>query len=415
MLAGAVFLLSAPGYFSVTDEREILAVAHRLASAGTFTLAEAHEPRPPGLGWLARRPGEPWRSRFLPLTSLSLAPLAWLDARLGWQRPGPSGSAVLFHGALFTTAALVLLAAGVRRGSSDAATGAALILTAFSWPVWQSAHRGGPEPVLVLLVAAFVSRPPWPGVSWVHLLVMALLPWTHPTGPLVAGGLLAGVWVGDPRSGRRAVLRPAAVLAASTLLFLAAWNHGYHGSWWGGGYALYYARGRDAFTPAALPGGLWTHLAELAPQLLVPIAVLAASRPGRWLLATPAARLAAVLTTVVLVFFAGFHAPEPARRLALAVPAWTPVLAQAWDRAALGRVGGALLLLAFVAGTASFLHHEGMYLLGPDGIFHPNVIWVRAAIEGRAGQAMAAALALGTLAVVAAARLAHPRGEPSAR
>ena len=56
----------------------------------------------------------------------------------------------------------------------------------------------------------------------------------------------------------------------------------------------------------------------------------------------------------------------------------------AWDVLPLGRrERGLLLLTAALWSVALFLARDGAYLLGPDGIYYPCVLWLELAFAGR--------------------------------
>lgn len=82
-LVAAAHLLTTPGQWLLTDHAEYIVVADRLVGRGSLHVSEPGEAPPRELPWLApARPGEPLRSRLLPLTSVALAPFVLADRAL---------------------------------------------------------------------------------------------------------------------------------------------------------------------------------------------------------------------------------------------------------------------------------------------------------------------------------------------
>ena len=418
-LVAGIHLLTTPGQWLVTDQKEYIVVADRLAGSGTLHLAEAGEAPHAELPWVQpAAPGEPQRSRLLPLTSVALVPFALADRALGSSRTPADRPLVHLQGHVFVLAGLALVGLAVSGAGAPAGAAAAVVLTGLSWPVWQVSRRGGVEAIFVFLVALFMlgaaraRTPPAPG-SGVAMMAAAaaLLPWGNPTGTILGAAALAGAagerwWTG---AGLRALAWPAAAWAVSCAALIGLWNHGYHGHWWLGGYATHLSAPRSVVDPSAIARGAGAHLAAIAVDAapLVVVALAGASlgpRAGRAALATPVALLGAMVA-----LFSPFPAPEPTRRLAAAWPAWGVAAGPAFARlfrtlpareAALG--------IAAVIGFHGFWSTEGRYHAGPGGLFYPSVLWVRLWIDAapRWHYALPCA-ALFALVVVAAGRTAR--------
>jgi len=279
-------------------------VADRLVDRGSLHLAEPGEGRRAELPWVApARPGEPQRSRLLPLTSVALAPFVLADRAMGSTRPPADRPLVHLQGHVFVLAGLGLLGLALaQHRASAAAIAAALVLTGLAWPVWQVSRRGGTEAIFIFLVALFLlgharagdgTRTHRPGVVLMSL-ACALLPWGNPTGAILGAALLGGAaaeraWTGQsPRS----LAGPVLVWAASTAALVVLWNHGYHGHWWLGGYAPHLGAPRSVIDAPSLPRGMVLHLRALAldagPLLAVAVAgALAGNRRDRAALFPP--------------------------------------------------------------------------------------------------------------------------------
>jgi hypothetical protein len=416
-LVAGIHLLTTPGQWLSTDQKEYILVADRLVGRGSLHLAEAGEAPRTDLPWVApAAPGQPQRSRLLPLTSIALAPLVLADRGIAGSRPPADRPLVQLQGHAFVLAGLALVGLAVAgEGVPAAGAAAAIVLTGLSWPVWQVSRRGGPEAIFVLLVALFVlgaarASAPRTAASGVAMMAVsaALLPWGNPTGPVLAASLLAGYgafrWVsgGD----LRVLAWPAAALTASSAAVVVLWNHHYHGHWWLGGYATHLSAAGSVVDPAVLAGGVREHVASAAVQggVLLAIALAGAysvAPARRWALAVPAALLASMLA-----LFSAFPQPEPTRRLAAVWPAWGAAAGAAFPglfRSLSAREAG--VALAAVIGFHGFWSTEGRYHEGPGGLFYPSVLWVRMWIDGvPAWQYALPCAALLALVAVAASR-----------
>ena len=389
-LVAAVHLLTTPGQWLLTDQAEYIVVADHLVEHGSLHLSEPGEAPPPELPWVrAAHPGQPQRSRLLPLTSLTLAPFVLADRLLGSPLPPTDRPLVQLQGHVFVLAALALLGlALVDRGTSASAVALAVTLTGLAWPVWQASRRGGAEAVYVFLVALFLLGRVRAGLTprarragqVMMAAACALLPWGNPTGAILGGALLAGSAAEEAFGDRAfaALIAPAAAWMVSCLALVALWNFGYHGSWWLGGYAPYYGEPRSVVDARALPHGIALHLRvivmEAGPLVAVAIAgAVAATRRER------AALLPAVaMVMAMLAVFASFPQPDPTRRLVAAWPAWGLVAGRAFGSLRLPLPARqAALAIAAVVGFNGFWAAEGRYHAGPGGLFYPSVAWVR--------------------------------------
>jgi hypothetical protein len=389
-LVAAVHLLTTPGQWILTDQAEYILVADRLVGRGTLHLSEPGEGPRKELPWVAPAPpGEPQRSRLLPLTSVALAPFVLADRALGSTRPPADRPLVQLQGHVFVLAALALLGLTLaHRRARASAIAAAVVLTGLAWPIWQASRRGGAEALFVFLVALFVlgharagnGAPAGRGGILLMAAACALLPWGNPTGAILAGALLAGAAAERAWTGQRvrALAVPALAWAAASGALVVLWNHGYHGHWWLGGYAPHYGAPRSIVDAAALPHGIALHLRaavlEGGPLLAVAGAgAFLGSRRERAALLPPLA-----LVLAMLVLFATFPQPEPTRRLAAAWPAWGAAAGRSLDRPSwTPTMRQALLALAAVVGFHGFWVTEGRYHEGPGGLFYPSVAWVR--------------------------------------
>lgn len=414
LLVASLHLLTTIGGWLPMDQGEYLFAAERLVRDHTFTLAEAGSGRLARVPWVPVVPSEPVRFRMLPLTPVALAPFVALDLALGFGGPDKTGLLAHLVGHLQVLGALALLGLTLSvAGASERATAFAVAATGLAWPVWFVSRRGGAEPVLILLVALFLfggelrrRRGRGAGVA-LQGLALLLLPWAHATGPMVGGILLGAEALHGVGPGQR---RPLFVLLLCLGLgeasLVGLWNAGYHGSWWGGGYARYY-RSRPMLGVAPLLPGLLRHLGSLLLEgpalLLVAAAALRPPPRGAWRAVAPAA----LLSLALAAFFATFHQVEPTRRLALVWPAWGLAAGLAFDRVARWRVApGVLLLVTGLVSFHWFLAVEGRYYLGPGGSFYPSVLWVRQLLEhGACATTLAPPLGLTLLLVVAGARV----------
>jgi hypothetical protein len=415
-LVAAVHLLTTPGQWLVTDQKEYISVAERILDRGSLHLAEAGEPRRADLPWVAPPPpGEPQRSRLLPLTSVVLVPLVALDQAVSTSRPAADRPLVHLQGHVFVLAGLALAgAAAAAHGASVPGIVAAVALAGLSWPVWQASRRGGPEALFVFLVGLFafgdaLDRSGRRG--GVPLTVAAaLLPWGNPTGAVLAAVLLAGAAAARRMEGSslRGLVLPALACAASCTALVGVWNHGYHGSFWLGGYATHYAPAGSVVDPGRIARGLLLHLASIAvdagPLVAVAVAGVVTRRLGGAALAVPVAA-----TASMVALFAAFPEPEPTRRLVAGWPAWG-VAAGREFAALLPRSAArhAMVAAAGLLGFYGFWATEGRYHEGPGGLFYPSVLWVRLWIEGApSGQYGLPVVALTAALAVAAFRTAR--------
>lgn len=413
-LVAAIHLLTTPGTWLVTDQAEALFTARRLITDHTLDLAPAGDPRQPALPWLQAEPGKPLRTRLLPGTAVALVPLLLLDRLLGWEDARDYGRLVHLQGHVFVLAGLALLALAVwHLWGSPAATVAAVVLTGTAWPVWQVSKRGGAAAILFFLMCLFVAAGAVArgrAADALRALSCALLPWVNPAGAVISAALVAATWLqGRLGTSERPRLLPlAAACVAGNVSVVLLWNLLYHGHWWLGGYGGAHLAHETWFGAVSFFEGLGLHLREflrMAPGLLLP-ALWFAARGGaevRRQLVLPG-----LLTVALLVLFATFYAPEPARRLSVLCPLWAMVVGAGWSRSG-WRYPWPLALLA-AAGLASFawfMAEEGRYYQGPDGLFYPSVLWVKLALEhAPAWQTLLPVAALCAMGALAAARLA---------
>ena len=417
-LVAAVHLLTTPGQWLLTDQAEYILVADRLVGRGSLHLSEPGEAPRPELPWVApARPGEPQRSRLLPLTSIALAPFVLADRALGSTRPPPDRPLVHMQGHVFVLAGLGVMGLTLAQNrASAAAIAAALVLTGLAWPVWQVSRRGGAEAIFIFLVALFAlgdaraddgTSTHRTGILLMSL-ACALLPWGNPTGAVLAAALLVGTGAERAWTGQnpRALVAPVLAWAASSAALVVLWNHGYQGHWALGGYAPHYGAPHSVVDAASFPRGIGLHLRAIAlesgPLLAVALAgALAGDRRDRAALLPPLA-----LVGAMVLLFATFPQPEPTRRLAAAWPAWGVVAGRTLGRLRFplpARQG--VLAVAAVVGFHGFWITEGRYHAGPGGLFYPSVVWVRLWI----GSAPAWQFALPCVALVVAVVVATAR------
>ncbi len=435
LLVACVHVLTAPGTWTVSDHAEELFMARRLLTHGTFTLAPAGEPLPE-LPWWTPRPLEPSRSRLFPGTAVALAPLLLVDRMLGWDAPGQFGRIAHFGGSLYVLAALALLgSATTRAGASPQASSLMVVLLGTSWPLWQISRHGGAEPVLSFLLALLLYGRLANSLR-TQTAACLLLPWVHPTGCLIAPGvsvfgLIETYSPGRERPRTLAVVaesrRVAAVAAASVASVLLVWNYGYHGHWWGGGYATQGATAWGLFARPPLQAlAFYSSECALLEPVLLALAAAGANAAGRaglrWL------ALAVWLLVLHLALFAVFSSSlgqEPARRLSVVWLAWGLVVGLTWDRLQLpGRAAHGLIALNLLLGFYWFELREWNYYPARDGAYYPLVLWVTLALRDGPTAALVipllAVCALGLLAgarlwrLLEAARLQGPEG-PTAR
>jgi hypothetical protein len=387
VVAGSVHLLTTSGNWAILDHGEILYTARHLLHHGTFDLAPAGVPRLKFMPTVAARPGYPVRSRFLPIPTLTLVPLLFVDERLGWADDRAFGHVVHLQGHAFVLAGLALLGLAVRRrGGGDSAAAAAVLLGGLAWPVWLVSRRVGPEPVLIFLVCAYMlgeATPSTRGSRILRTAVCLLLPWTHATGPqlsvaLILASSLRIVSQGGPRPGRWRELAPmAAATLVGTATMVYFWNYRLFGNWSRGGYAI--TDPAQSFGVHGILPGVFEHVTALALLMPVtlPLAFVGLWRAGRGAAAAfwPAA---VTVTAVLILMFATFYSPEPPRRLAVACPAWAGIVGSTWDRLRLRTPWGqAAIALQGLCGFAWFIQADGGWGgPGPGGLNLPQyVLW----------------------------------------
>jgi hypothetical protein len=383
----ALYLLTLPLTWLVTDQAEMLLSARRLLERGTLTLADDGTRVVSDAPWAPRRPGEPVRSRLHPGTAVVLAPLLLLDKATGLEDRANLGTLVHLQGVLFVTATLALLAAALERlGASAASTALALLLVGASWPVWQMARNGGAEPVLALLLAIWVTATAcarrqgqqWQ-LLWARALVLVLLPWVHPTGAVLAVALSAATLLrGGAPARSAAVLLGAATLGCLSLALL--WNLGYHGHLVAGGYTLV---GGERFFGATQPLlGLQRMLADLLRMAPLPLLLLALAAMQSRGSSLRELREPLLMAAALLALFASYYQQDTARRfsavlLTLVLPVGLAAERLPWRFPARQLT----VAVALGVGAAWFMHEAGHYYQGPDGLFYPSVWWVKLAID----------------------------------
>jgi hypothetical protein len=386
-LVACLHLLTTPGTWLVSDHAEMLHMARRLVSAGTFTLGAAGEPLP-HMPWVRPNPDGPTRSRLFPGTAIIFAPVAFVEGRLGWGDAADFGPLTRLANHALVWGALALLAAAVRRrGASPCAAAVMVVLLGTAWPVWQISRHAGAEPVLAALVGVFL----WTdaaGRPWLRAASVASLPWVHPTGSLLAVSLSAFAADGAAWSSAAGLERPALRRAvalgllsvASSLAVLLSWNLGGHGQWLGG----YRASGFFVIPPWEAAAFFLREGVLLVP-LLVALAVAGSAATGRGflrLLGLPLTALA--LHLLLFAIFSTTSGQEPARRLATVWLLWGLALGRSFDELPLsaGATRG-LLLLSALLGFYWFEMREWNYYPAAGGGYYPLVAWVTLWVEGR--------------------------------
>lgn len=385
VFVACIYLLTAAGTWIGGDHAEMILMSHRLIERGTFTLAPEGQ-KADELRWA---PGG--RPRFFPGTAVALAPLVLIDRLLGWNAPPDLGRLVHFGAPAFVLGALGMLGCAARRaGASPRAAAALVLLLGSSWPVWQIARRGGAEPIVALLVALFL----WGSVTAsraARIAACALLPWTHPTGFLLAPTLalcqplepIAGAATG-PKRGRWADRTLHTFLAfGSAGSVLLVWNRLYQGSPWGG-----YSKGMETAWFSEPPLRAW--FSHYVSQCLLFVPLLMTLSAGALGLGRRGLRLLVMPLTffVVLSTFFSLYAEtlgqDYVRRLSIA---WLPfglVVGLAWDQLALSRVTrAALVLLNLLIGLYWFQVMEFSHYPLPGGLYLPLVVWIGWLLGGR--------------------------------
>lgn len=402
--------------------------ARHLLTAGTFDFAPPGG-KVPGMRWLQVQPGQPIRPRLFPGTPIALFPFVAVDHALSLDRTEDLGFFVHFAGHFFIAGALVLLGSTLRlEGASDRAAVAAILITGTLWPVLQISRRGGAEPLLALLAAAFLAAASRKRL-WPRATIAAALPWCHPTGSLL-GPLLAlsdAVMPGFSEKdalGARPRVRQAALLlacaASGTLGVLVIWNGLYHGDLLGGGYALY---GAGRAVMKLDPFDVATYYVQKS-LLFVPVLLLLAAcgalqagRDGLRMLALPAALLALFLT--LFSVYTDPSAAEPARRLSVVWLVLGFAAGRGFDRLALSRTAAlGLVALSMLIGLYWYRLLESDFYPWYDGSWEPLVLWITLAVQGRpfwhSALPVTLLAAFGVYAAVRAMRtfLSHAPGDP---
>jgi hypothetical protein len=415
----ALHLMTTSGGWAIVDHGEILYAARHVLHHASLELP----PVPPmrGLPVIPPGPDGTVHTRFLPLPTLTLLPLLWLDEALGWTREPEFGRLVHLQGHVFVAAALALLGRAVlRTGASAQAAAVAIVLAGTTWGVWLVSRRVGPEPVMIFMVCLFLLGEasldhgvPSPTISG-RALVCMLLPWTHVTGVAMtlalAASAAARLATADPtqRVARRRDLRRilvGAFVGATTMIVF--WNGMYQHQWLTGGYGRYYAPGtafgvRNPFVGAAEHVSMLVLLSPVT--LALAVAGTAAAPRGRAL----GTWLSVSLAAAIIALFCTFHAPEPARRLAVVACPLAAVVGSTWDRLRLrSPLPQALLAASVLGGLTWFFRVDGAWKPGPGGLGLPQyVLWSDLLAAGRPAWQYAVPLAILTaIAGLAAARV----------
>lgn len=409
LLVACVHLLTTPAVLIVTDHQEMMFAAERLVSAGTLDLTDGPSKYLPALPWVVGRPGVPLRSRHLPMTAMTLAPLVVLDRVVGRHPSCGLGPFTRLHGHLFVLGGLFLLAHAIARSGLGAEAAAmAVAFTGFAWPVWRASCAPSPEALLVFWLAFYLWAATVHG-RWrtlVRALPLLALPWAHASGMILAAALaVTELLLLDREEGVMPAVRAAGAAAIGIVSVLVLWNALYHGHWWAGGYALYQPA---QFMAANVFAGLWTYVAEgLCEAPAVPLVLLGALLSRIAFPRAPTMR-AVLLTLALIALLARIVPAEPDRRLAPLWPAWAFVAAAVWERLAWRRpVAQALLALQALVGFDRFWSLFGRHLPGPRGLYYPNILWVQWAIGGHAAAAAAAATLLLMALLLAAMRVSR--------
>jgi hypothetical protein len=391
----ALHLFSTSGTWWTTDHGEILAVAHNVVSTGRFDVQDL------GPGW------EEWtriasarhdtRTRFLPVSVLSLVPFLLLDHAFG-RRALDDLRFVHLQGHIFVGVALWLAGRFVMRATrSSSAAALCVLLAGFNWPVWMIARRIGPEPVLLALLVIFITQG-----TFSRAIVLIVLPWTHATGPLLALGAM--LWlISDLQTLRGAAatrLLPAFLLGPLTVALF--WNLPVHGHLFLGGYDRF-ASGRDF--------GLRNPLVGLA-SLLAPLALWVL--PLWWLVLRSPLRSSVSIVGLwaPLSLFLGLlshpellPSPEPERRTApLIVASIAACLVRTGSFSRASALG--LFFLALISGVVGLSSDFVAVTNTPLGLFSgPHLFFLRLAFEeGRPWPAAGASAILLATAAFAASR-----------
>lgn len=358
VLVAATYLGTMAGTWTVTDHREVVAVAHNMLTRGTYELDYGADSL---TNWqYASRDREARETRFLPLSILSLVPFMAIDQALGWGTPGQFRVTYL-QGIVFALLALLLAGRYVLSTTGSVALASlAVIMAGLNWPVWMVARKIGPEPILGCLVMFFVAETRR-SRQWIPLL---LLPWVHASGSLLGLGCVL-------QQAHRSKSRDATIAGAWLLgvLSVLSWNVVTYDHVLGG----YGAFTSDPFFFPRNPfAGVAQYLLAVALWLLPTLLLLAYATGTRALVWE-----CSLLAAPTLVFFGFFSSPEPERRLApILIPCVTLIVSRLRDLPA------GIPLLAAVSSVALSVY--GLFddfadsIQTPWGLYSgPIVAWVR--------------------------------------
>ena len=405
-------LLTMPGTWVTSDQAEMIFTARRLLAVGRFDFADAGQ-KVPVLPWLLAEPGKPPKPRLFPGTPLALAPLVALDRMLGLDTTPDLGTIVHLEGPLFVALALLMIGLALRHGgASDRATVVAVLIAGSAWPIWQVSRRAGAEPLLAVLVAAFLLASARRRVRVQGVLVFAL-PWCHPTGSLMAPALALGeafLPEAGNESRRNAWMRAGRLLAAAlagTASTALVWNGWYHGSL-GGGYALYGVLGAVLRMSPLQVAAFYLKESFLHVPLLLMLcgaAAMAGGREGRKQFVVPLVLL--TLHMLLFSYYSNSFLIEPARRLAVVWLTFGFALGGTFDRLRLSeKTSAVLVLLSLLSGVYWYRLVEANYYVWPDGSYEPLVWWITLAVAGGTTALWAGPIvALACVAAFAAFRL----------
>lgn len=389
LLVTALHLVTTSGAWWITDHGEILAAADHFLSTGRLDLTDLG---PAWTDWsriVAARGNA--SIRFQPLSILLLTPFLLLDRMSGWRDPA-AFKFVHLQGHLFVSLGLMLAGRAIARATRRAdLTALSILLLGLNWPVWMIARRLGPEPVLFALLALFAA-----GGARAKFTSQALLPWVHASGPLLGLGALLAVAVEERRLTGRATRAAGLGWVLGLVSVALLWNLPVHGHLLMGGYGVYAA---DRFFVLRNPlVGLFPVLAPMVAWTL-PL----------WYLALRAGKGGALETLAlwlpIVAFLAVFSNPEPERRLAPLLAAWTLAL---MTRAEPGPTGVKVALagLAFASGVIGLSSDFVDTVTTPAGVFSGPRLMVmhQAFVGGQPFLAAAFVLLLGAVIVLSGSR-----------
>ena len=395
LLVTALHLVTTGGAWWITDHGEILAAADHFLSTGRLDLVDLG---PAWTDWtriVAARGNA--SIRFQPLSILLLTPFLLLDRLSGWRDPA-SFRFVHLQGHVFVSLGLILVGRAIARATRRAdLTAFSILLLGLNWPVWMIARRLGPEPVLFALLAVFAA-----GGARAKFTSQLLLPWVHASGPLLGLGALLAL-VMEERTVTSRAARAAGLGWVLGLMSVALlWNLPVHGHLLMGGYGDYAA---DRFFVLRNP--LVGMVAVLAPMVAwtLPLWYLALRAGKRGGLETLA------LWLPIVAFLAVFSNPEPERRLAPLLAAWTLALMTRADPAPTGLKFG-LAGLAFASGVIGLSSDFVDTVPTPLGVFSgPVLMFMRLAfVRGQPFLAAAFVLLLGAVIGLAGSRTLEQMG-----